>query len=109
MADIDFVVLLVMVVVYCGQKLQLLEYQTDVRRCRFDKPGSLLRPYIADTSALLMLELGLMPVVTTMAQVGQGGRLHEKQPSSNSPMLASLGRPAAISSSVDLPLQAATT
>ena len=30
------------------------------------KPSSLVRPYIADTSALLMLELGLMPVVTTM-------------------------------------------
>ena len=45
---------------------QLLEYQTDVQRCRFDKPSSLLRPYIADTSALPMLELSLMPVVTTM-------------------------------------------
>ena len=33
--------------------IQLLEYQTDVRRCRFDKPSSLLRLYIADTSALL--------------------------------------------------------
>ena len=33
---------------------QLLEYQTDVQRCRFDKPSSLLRPYIADTSALAM-------------------------------------------------------
>ena len=33
------------------------------------KPSSLLRPYIADTSALLMLELGSMPVVTTMATV----------------------------------------
>ena len=31
------------------------------------KPSSLLRPYIADTSALPMLELGSMPVVTTMA------------------------------------------
>ena len=31
---------------------QLLEYQTDVRRCRFDKPSSLLHWYIADTSAL---------------------------------------------------------
>ena len=31
------------------------------------KPSSLLRPYIADTSALSMLELGLMPVVTTMS------------------------------------------
>ena len=30
------------------------------------KPSSLLRPHIADTSALLMLELGLMPVVTTL-------------------------------------------
>ena len=30
------------------------------------KPSSLLRPYIADTSALPMLELGSMPVVTTM-------------------------------------------
>ena len=46
---------------------QLLEYQSDVQRCRFDKPSLLLRPYIADTSALLMLELGLMPVVTTLA------------------------------------------
>ena len=39
--------------------IQLLEYQTDVR-------SSLLRPYIADTSALPTLELGFMPVVTTM-------------------------------------------
>ena len=34
---------------------QLLEYQTDLRRCRFPqryKPGSLLRPYIANTSAV---------------------------------------------------------
>ena len=30
------------------------------------KPSSLLRTHIADTSALPMLELGLMPVVTTM-------------------------------------------
>ena len=30
------------------------------------KPSSLLRLHIADTSALPMLELGLMPVVTTM-------------------------------------------
>ena len=48
--------------------IQILEYQTDMRRCRFDtKPSSLLRSYIADSSALPMLELGLMPVVTTMA------------------------------------------
>ena len=47
---------------------QLLEYQTDVQRCRFDKPSLLLRSYKANTSALLMLELGLMPVVTTMAR-----------------------------------------
>ena len=32
-----------------------------------NKPNSLLRPYIADTSALTMIELGLMPVVTTNA------------------------------------------
>ena len=32
------------------------------------KPSSLLRPHIADTSALPMLELGLMPVVTTLPQ-----------------------------------------
>ena len=44
----------------------MLEYQTDVRMCRFDKPSSLLRPYVADTSALPMLELGFMPVVTTI-------------------------------------------
>ena len=50
---------------------QLLEYQTDVRRCRY-KPSSLLRLYIADTSALPMLELGFMPVVTTMVGVGGG-------------------------------------
>ena len=34
---------------------QLLEYQTELRRCRFPhryKPGSLLRPYIANTSAV---------------------------------------------------------
>ena len=37
-------------------------------------PSSLLRPYIADTSALLMLELGLMPVVTTMPWAKGGGR-----------------------------------
>ena len=30
------------------------------------KPSSLLHPHIANTSALPMLELGLMPVVTTM-------------------------------------------
>ena len=30
------------------------------------KPSSLLRLHIADTSALPMLELGLMPVVTTL-------------------------------------------
>ena len=30
------------------------------------KPSSLLRPYIPDTSALPMSELGLLPVVTTM-------------------------------------------
>ena len=30
------------------------------------KPSSLLRPYIADTSALSMLELCFMPVVTTL-------------------------------------------
>ena len=35
------------------------------------KPSSLLRPYIADTSALPMLELGLMPVVTTMSSPGE--------------------------------------
>ena len=52
--------------------IQLLEYQTDVRRCRFDKPSSLLRSYIADTSALPMLELGLIPVVTTMTPSGLG-------------------------------------
>ena len=56
-----------------AEAIQLLEYQTDVRRCRFDKPSfdkpsSLLRPYIADTSALSMLELGLMPLVTTMGR-----------------------------------------
>ena len=32
------------------------------------KPSSLLLSYIADTSALPMLELGLMPVVTTMGK-----------------------------------------
>ena len=36
-----------------GETIQLLEYQTDMRRCNFDKPSSLLRPYIADTSTLL--------------------------------------------------------
>ena len=46
--------------------IQLLEYQTDVRGCI--KPISLLRPYIADMSALPMLELGFMPLVTTMTQ-----------------------------------------
>ena len=49
-----------------SKTIQILEYQTDMRRCRFDKPSSLLRPYIADTSALPMSELGLLPVVTTM-------------------------------------------
>ena len=49
-----------------GKTIQILEYQTDMRTCRFDKPSSLLRSYIADTSTLSMLELGLMPVVTTM-------------------------------------------
>ena len=44
------------------------------------KPSSLLRPYIADTSALPMLELGSMPVVTTMVQPGVTGlkRGHRK-------------------------------
>ena len=37
----------------------------------FPKPSSLLRPYIADTSALPMLELGLMPLVTTMSSPGE--------------------------------------
>ena len=41
-----------------GKTIQILEYQTDMRTCRFDKPSSLLRSYIADTSALPMLELG---------------------------------------------------
>ena len=50
-----------------GESIQFILYQTDVRRCRY-KPSSLLRPYIADTSALSMLELGLMPVVTTMGE-----------------------------------------
>ena len=36
------------------------------------KPSSLLRSYIADTSALPMLELGLIPVVTTMTPSGLG-------------------------------------
>ena len=49
-----------------GKTIQILEYQTDMRTCRFDKPSSLLRSYIADTSALPMLELGSMPVVTTL-------------------------------------------
>ena len=35
------------------------------------KPSSLLRLHIADTSALPMLELGLMPVVTTLPGVNQ--------------------------------------
>ena len=41
------------------------------------KPSSLLRPYIADTSALPMLELGSMPVVTTMdgREVGEAAHL----------------------------------
>ena len=77
--------------------IQLLEYQTDMLRCRFDtlgrwelrtvgrgqfphryKPSSLLRLYTADKSALPMLELGLMPVVTTMGEggVGDGGGGH---------------------------------
>ena len=40
------------------------------------KPSSLLRPYIADTSALSMLELGLMPVVTTMGRASSGAGAH---------------------------------
>ena len=37
-----------------SRSIQSLKYQTNVRRCRFEvyKPSSLLRPYIADTSAL---------------------------------------------------------
>ena len=40
-----------------GPAFQLLEYQTDLRRCRFPqryRPSSLLRPYIADTSTVAM-------------------------------------------------------
>ena len=37
------------------------------------KPSSLLRPYIANTSALPMLELGSMPEVTTMPWGGDAG------------------------------------
>ena len=40
------------------------------------KPSSLLRLHIADTSALPMLELGLMPVVTTMGGCDRMVMLH---------------------------------